>query len=286
MSLISDNQVIQKVLETEIVGPLDPVTGGLPVHIISPLEGENLPVAVQDQHTRSLDLKFRRSTAPPTTLSVAAAPNDRTITVANTTGLIPGAHIIITSGGAGYFYQGAQVGVVAGNVVTLDTPIDRDYPIGSTVLPGSDNLNVDGSVTTQIFQIGPVGSTIDVDLTRIMGYIESIVEMDDAKFGGIAGGLAYGIALRTKNGFYTNLWNAKTNGEIALLCFDANYTPKAKQGFYGYRFRNTYAGPSKHGVTIRLLPYETLEILIQDDLTGLSTFHMMAQGHLVTHVTN
>jgi len=78
-----------------------------------------------------------------------------------------------------------------------------------------------------------------------------------------------------------NLWNVKSNGQIRLLCFDGNYSDKAPAGSYGFNFRNTYAGPSKHGVTIRLMDGETLEILIQDSLTGLESFKMMAQGHIV-----
>ena len=241
-----------------------------------------LAVNIQDQHTRAIDLKFIQGLATPTTLTVEAVEGDTTITVALTTGYVDGVSVgVFTAGGD--FYFGQQVGAVAGNVVTLDTPIDITYPIGSTSLPASHHLNVSGTLATpEIFQVGPVGggTGVDIDITRVMGNITDGLAMDDGKFGGI-NALTNGCVLRRNNGVITNIWNVKSNGEIGLLCFDGAYTEKAPAGENGYRFRNTYAGQSKHGVTIRLEPGDTLEVLIQDDLTGLTDFQMMAQGHIV-----
>ena len=107
--------------------------------------------------------------------------------------------------------------------------------------------------------------------------------MDDSLFGGMSP-LTYGIQVRKNitGGDYVNYWNAKFNGEIALVCYDFTYASKAPAGSFGLRFRNSYGGQAKHGVTIRLDPGDTLEVLVQDDLTDLEEFHMMAQGHLVT----
>jgi hypothetical protein len=105
--------------------------------------------------------------------------------------------------------------------------------------------------------------------------------MDDSLFGGITA-LTNGVVLRQNNGVMTNIWNVKSNGEFGLLCFDTFETSKAPAGSFGFRFRNTYAGQAKHGVTLRLEPGDTLEVLIQDDLTDLEDFAMMAQGHVVT----
>lgn len=239
-----------------------------------------LAVNIQDQHSLALDLRFIQAQGPPTTLSVQANPDDKTITVVSTTNFVAGNTVGIFSD-TGFFYFGKQIGAPAGNVISLDTPVDRMFIIGSNVLTAIDNLNVDGSITTQIFQIGPIGQDIEVDITRIMGYIEDSVSMDDSRFGGLAP-LTNGIVFRHNNTVINNLWNIKSNGDFGLLCFDFSYTDKAPAGNYGMRFRNTYAGPSKHGVTIRLMPSDILQLLIQDDLTGLVKFNMMAQGHLVT----
>ena len=83
-------------------------------------------------------------------------------------------------------------------------------------------MNINGAITTQIFQIGPIGAAqaVDVDITRINGYIQAGGVMDDSKFGDIAGGLTYGVVLRHNNTVIDNIWNMKTNGELGLLCFD------------------------------------------------------------------
>lgn len=114
--------------------------------------------------------------------------------------------------------------------------------------------------------------------------MEDSTAMDDAKFAGQTA-LTNGVVLRIKHngtGTYENVWNVHSNGEFGLLTFDSAYTSKAPAGYNGFRWRNTYAGQSKHGVTLRLELGEILEVLIQDDLTGLNKFHIMAQGHLVT----
>ena len=239
-----------------------------------------LDINVQDQHTRALDLKFIKAEGPPTTLTAATAVDDMTIAVTSATGLSAGKSVAVFNT-TGSFYFG-QVISVASLVITLDTPLDGVFAIGSNVIAADHHLNVDGSTTTQVFQIGPVGSgtSVSVDITRIMGNITDAVAMDDGKFGGITA-LTNGCVLRHVNGTTQNIWNVKTNGDIALLCFDATYTDKAPAGENGYRFRNTYAGQGKHGVTIRLEPGDTLEMLIQDDLTDLTDFQMMAQGHVV-----
>ncbi len=239
-----------------------------------------LAINIQDQHSRALDLFFINSTNE-TTLSADADPDDMTITVTSTTGFVDGASVGVF-GGVGTFYFGQQIGAPAGNVITLDTPMDVQHLSGSPVIVGSRHLNVNGSVTTQVFQIGPIGTIIEVDITRITGYLQAGSAMDDSKFGDIAGGLTDGVVLRVNNGDMQNIWNVKTNGEFGLLCFDSAYTPRAPAGSEGFRFRNTYAGPSKHGVTLRLEVNDTLEVLIQDNLSTLEEFLMMAQGHVVT----
>lgn len=255
---------------------------GNAVSIVDPLESNGaIPVNIQDQHSRALDIPFVKANAPPTNLSINSTIGDLNITVTSTTGFIDDSVIIIASGEN--FYIGRQLGSVSGNVVTLDTPLDFNYSSGSLVFAGNYHMNVDGSITPQIFQVGPIGKSVELelDITRVMGYFQDNVVMDDAKFGGI-NALTNGIILRRNDGFMTNYWNAKTNGELALMTFDFQYTDKAPAGSYGARFRNTFAGQDKHGVTIRLEPGDILEIIIQDDLSELEDFIMMAQGHVVT----
>ena len=242
-------------------------------------EGE-VSVSVIDQNSRSLDFFFGRLDNL-TALSADADPEDMTLTIADTTDFVDGCVVgVFSLNDVDGFYLGTQLGAPVGNVITVDTPIDIPLASGSAIAATTTNMNVDGSVTTQIFQIGPVGpsSTLIVDVTRLMGHFLDSSPMDDGKFGGIAA-LTNGCVLRKNNGVITNLWNVKTNADLALLCFDFSYSDKAPGGQYGANFRNSYAGQGQHGVVIELLPGEYLELLVQDDLTGLDEFKMMAQGH-------
>lgn len=267
--------------QVQIVDPLNP-SGFLQVAIESPLESNGaIPVNVQDQHTRALDLYFIQQQAI-TTLAANASPGDTTLTLTSAVGFAVGDTVgLFTSTGQFYF---ASIVAVAAPIITVDTPLDLAYSIGDNIISATKNLAVSGTLASpQIFQVGPVGAGtgVDVDITRIMGSIIDDTAMDDAKFGGITA-LTNGLVLRVNNGTMQNIWNIKSNGEFGLLAFDIDYSIKAPAGSYGFRFRNTYAGQSKHGVTLRLEPGDKLELLVQDDLTGLDSFFAMAQGHIVT----
>lgn len=246
-----------------------------------PVDGEGqLGINVHDQKTRSIDFFFGRLDNA-TTLSAQADPDDRTITLTSTTGFVDGTRVgIFSADDTDIYYLGNQVGAPAGSVITLDTPIDQEMQISSVVAGVTTNMAVDGSSTTQVFQIGPVGagSTQVVDLTRIMGSMLDSTAMDSGKFGGITK-LTNGIVLRHNNSVIHNIWNAKSNSDLELLCHNFQYADKAPGGQFGASFRSTYAGQGAHGVVLELQPGDFLEVLVQDDLTGLDEFYMMGQGH-------
>jgi len=237
-------------------------------------------IRVLDQTSQSIDFFFGRLDTL-TTLAAQADPEDKTLTLTSATGFVDGTRLgIFSADDPDVIYLGDQIGAPAGNVVTVDSPIDQTLPVASAVAGVTTNMAVDGSSTTQVFQIGPVGagSTSVVDITRIMGHLLDSTAMDDGKFGGISA-LPNGVVLRKNDGVMKNLWNVKTNADLALICFNFNYSDKAPGGQFGANFRNTFGGQGAHGVVLELLPGEYLEVLIQDDLTGLDEFRMMAQGH-------
>lgn len=244
-------------------------------------------VSIEDQRSRMLDLDFIRALGAPNSLGVATVIDNRNVTLADATGFSDKDVIGIFSGdGEGEFFFARQIGAPAGNVLTLDTPLDRVFPVGGNVIRATDNLaSAAGSAAAPlVYQIGPVGAGTEVivDTTRICGYIQDGTTMDDAMFGSIAGGLTYGIVLRHNNNEINTIWNAKTNGRLALLCAsDLNYTDRAPSGSHGARLRNTFAGQEKHGVVVHLLPGDTLEILVQDpEIIDLEVLNFMAQGHI------
>lgn len=239
-------------------------------------------INVQDQTTRMLDLKFINPDLTSfTTLSATAAKGDYVVTVTSVTGYAVGA-IVGISNPSGIFYFGEVIGISV-NDLTLDTQLDNEFPSGSNIFAGSTSMNVAGTMASPVsFQIGGfgAGTEIEIDITRIMGNMTNSAVMTDETFGGLSI-LTNGIVLRVVDGETQNIWNLKSNGAIALLCYDATYPEKFPSADYAFRFRNTFAGQSKHGVTVRLRAGDTLEVLVQDDLTGLTDFQMMAQGHIV-----
>lgn len=109
-------------------------------------------------------------------------------------------------------------------------------------------------------------------------------EPDDSKFANLAA-LTNGIVVRENNATVNNIFNAKTNGQLAERMYDVEYTDKAGGGNHGVRGRRTFGGASKNGTVIRLVSGTTdaFEVIVQDDLdeAGLVSFRVVAQGHIV-----
>lgn len=244
------------------------------------LVGRPQPVINNQRTSIPVNAPMLQAVGVPTELTVEAVVDDRTVTVADVTGFVAGLIVVLITP-TSEFYFARQLGAPAGNVISLDTPIDKVFVIGSTVVKGSSQMNVDGSVTPQIFTFGPFPLTVGIDVVRFTGYIQDGTAMDDAKFGGIPA-LINGMVLRKTDGISQNLWNAKSNNELAVLAGgDFNYTDKAPAGSFGARFRVTYGGNDKHGTVIRVVNSDFLQIIIQDDLTDLEAFYMNVQGHKV-----
>lgn len=256
------------------------------VTIVSPIESNGgIPVNIQDQTSPPLDLYFTKANGAPTALTNSVAIDDTDMTVDSVASIAIGDYVGVFSGTSaeGRFYFG-EVLNVAGNVVSLDTPFDFAFDAGDPVISTSRELNVDGSVTSQTFNItvgGPSGD-VEVDITRIIISIVGTSQPDDGKFGSIAA-LTNGIVLRRTDGETRNIWNAKSNADFATLAYDVEYTTRSvPAGSYGTRCRYTLAGPDKHGVAVRLAVGDALELTVQDDLTALTQFRIIAAGHIVT----
>jgi len=237
-------------------------------------------VNVQDQHTRTFDVFFSQVVGEETALEVSAVINEWAVTLVTGHGALDGEQLVIYDYLADRLYIGGVLGVT-GDVVALDTPINFSYPaITSVVARAVRELNVNGAVTRQTFAVSPPLQSA-IDITRIMFQMttDAFPEMD--MFGDIADGLVRGVVLRVVNGINVNYFNIKTNGELVNLMYDVSFYEAAKHGVNGLGGRLTYGGPSKHGVTIRLETDDSLEIIIQDDLSSIVQFRMIASGHVV-----
>lgn len=262
-------------------------TDGVPqgIHV---WPGGFMGVIPSDQMTPPFDFIFAQVTG--TDMTLAAAP-----TVNGYTALLSAGHSIIAGDFISFvdlpgakevhrYYSGNVVSINT-NTITLDTPIPYSFlPASTYVYERNNSMVVNGSVTTQVFSLtNPYPDAVDI--TRIIISIRDNSPMDDALFGGIPA-LTRGVVLRKKldatGTEYQNYWNIKTNGGIALRSGNLQYSTKAPSGYYGLNAVFPFSGMENHGVAIRIDTGQSIEILIQDDLTGLSEFRVLAQGHFTT----
>ena len=121
---------------------------------------EPIDVLVKDQTTAPIIANFS-SLDCETTLAVATSINDLTITLTDATGFDVGDYISVFSPNDNRYYLAYVIGVL-GSVITVDTPLDFAFPIGSNVTCGNTDLSVDGSLTTQIFGLRNTEATVGV----------------------------------------------------------------------------------------------------------------------------
>ena len=250
---------------------------------VSPQGNLSVETYWQNQTTDPVIANFNKVTNS-TTLNGAVAVEDKTIVVTSATGIAVGSYVILFDPDSVRFST-FYVTVVAGTTITLDSPIDFAYPDGTNVDVGITNLAVNGSATTQIFGLRgtgtPPGVELTFDVTRII--IQCITDgaVTLEKFGDLPA-LTNGLVLRKRNGVTKNIFNVKSNGEIGGIMYD--WTPhlatNPAQGENGFISRLTFGSPSKLGVVVRLPIGEDLELHVQDDLTGLISLKVIAEGNL------
>lgn len=249
-----------------------------------------IDVNVQDQTSPALITKFN-NVQETTTLTAPAVQFSYTIEVASTTGMfLPtatenGAFLILFDVASERFMVCSVISI-AGTTVTIDTQIDFAFPVDTIVDIAITNMNVNGSVTPQIFGIRGLGTVPGIDLTyditRIIftGLTNSAVSL--ALFGDLPK-LLRGLTLRHRDGEVNNIFNVKSNLELEGITLD--WVPYAAsnpaQGQDGFAARLTFASQGKIGVAQRIGPGEDLEFVVQDDLTDLVLLEVIAEGHQV-----
>lgn len=254
------------------------------------ISGDNpFPVAIQDQHSPTLIVPMNK-VENTTTLTAPTAIDDTVIAVTSATGFAAGKFVTLTNVAENRYYTGEVVSVASLDI-TIDTPLDYAFPTSGTIVTqGTHDLVVDGSGTTQIFSLraSDPGLPVKIDITRLIFKMTTTSAIDLSLFGNL-NPLTNGLVLRRVDGTTQNIFNVKTNGNIAGIMFD--WTPFAAtnpvQGVDGFVARLTFAGQSKIGVTVRVGPEEDLQLLIQDDLTAnvagqtITTFKVVIEGHVV-----
>jgi hypothetical protein len=258
----------------------------LGVAILGPIErsargDSGVAIYIQDQTTGVLDIPFLLP-LNTTLLAADTVVNDNEITLTAGHNTIIGNRVEMadTTNGS-WFYVGIALNVV-GDVITMDSPAPRVFTTANTlVLIGSNLMNVAGSIATPVvFEVAPTPQQIG-DIVRVILTITGNSAMDFESFGDIPA-LTNGCVLRVNNGdgTYRNIYNFKDNNDIAAYAFDTGYFENNGGNLRGYQARLTWGGQSKHGVVVRLDGSlgETIELVIQDDLTALNSMDWLAQG--------
>ena len=243
-----------------------------------------VPVNIQDQTTRPFDIQVNQILSIAYSIAVSPTMNTNIVILNTTSGLSIGDKIaFLEQNGMPHIYFGFIV-AISGNNITMNSPVPFNFtPLVSTVFTFDNQLNVDGSTTPIVFSLVNLFDE-QIDITRVIFKCTDDVEMHDGLFCGI-NQLTNGIEFRkyTNHGYYINYFNIRNNAKWGLLAYDVQYTDTGKppSDVFGFGSRLTYAGQNKHGVTIRLDPGERIELLVQDDLTGISGASLMVEGHFV-----
>lgn len=244
--------------------------------------GSSTDVSLQDQYTKIISLYFHDHSENTTNLSAPASTGDVTLLLAEDIGITAGDSLLDISEGTDLFQ--AHILSYTATSVTLKTPIDRDYTTAAVVRVGPNNMAVNGATTPRYFSIGPpAGARVMWDITGVKCVMFDATAMDDGTFGGI-GELIKGVTLRQGDGDYSVIYSARNNGELALRSTQTEYVDKPPAGTgYGYRYSLQLGGQNAVGVVARLdgEKSERIEMVIQDDLSGLVEYECVAYGHEV-----
>lgn len=210
-------------------------------------------------------------------LAIVTVPDSYEINIVDASNVDVGDYIVIKKGKRAYQ---ASVLSINTNTLTMDTPVDYAFPLDSSIESRTVELTVDGSITPVIAEFAPPpGLTIDINVLHLSIIADS--QMSDNEFGDIPA-LTRGIVLRQKNGGFITIFNAKTNAQISQR-MDIDYSGTFFAGSYGIRGTKHFNSQMGNGVALRLDgdKGECLQLLIQDDLTALSSFQMTVRGHVV-----
>ena len=249
----------------------------------NPVKSFDGALNIHDAHPHVLIIneKFHQHTATSTTFAVDAPAGSTSITVASATGFAVGDPIHIEDGVIETNHP--IITVITGNVFTLDRPLDNSFAIGDTITKTIQNMAVVGSLATpQSFKVMPQ-SGIVWHLMRILIQITHSTSLGDNGLFGDLPALTNGVLVRRydgTSGLYQTFTDWKDNGDIMSDMYDVHYSTRSgSKGSYGTNARGTFFAS---GAVVRLdgTAGDFLEILVQDDLSGLDVFRINAQGHI------
>jgi hypothetical protein len=248
----------------------------------------SIPVTLQDQTTPLIVTNFSHL-EQATTLSVSRSIGDYIIQPTSMTGIVIGKILTLFSPADVRFTQVVVTNVIGGDVY-IDSPLDFAYPAGSFIdvqepnlatLTGTQASPITCGIRNNAGQTPPPGLVLTFDVVRLIFMCYTTGNPTLSDFGDIENGLLNGLVLRKRDGEVYNIFNVKDNGDLAGYMFDFDVLTATGQGQPGFKARLTFGGQDKFGAVIRLPINEDLELLVQDDLSSLLRFEVIAEGSIV-----
>lgn len=229
---------------------------------------------------------FIQANGPATTLVVDAVFDGKQIQVTDPSDFSIGDVVVITNPASIYFGEALAI---VGDIITVDSLLPFAYPaIGSVVQSYTKDMNVDGSITPQVFSIfGPGAPGVKLNVVRIVWNCLTASAVDLSKFGDIVGGVTNGFLMRgvpnPASGLpASNQFNFKTNAELDTIT-GGDWKPYSAtnpaQGQDGYTARYTNGGPDKHDTIPPLITGDRIDAILTDNYTSLSIFRTLFGGN-------
>jgi len=248
-----------------------------------------LDINVQDQTTKLIDIRLARTLLGPFALAKDTLPNGNTVTLVDASTINVNDKVGIfqdSSNPASYF---GYVVSKSTNTLTLNMPFDISFDHTNAILYTLENnlSSITASATSKKIYQFYNGSETPIGITRLMYKMITATAGELTEFGDITA-LTNGVLIRKKkaDGTYQNIYNFRNNSEISLIAYDFIFYDAANPGIgvYGFAARSTFSGQDKHGVAVRLAQDEALEAVVMDNITGITDFKIMAQGHYTDEV--
>ena len=239
----------------------------------------NLDVHTADTHFKLINRHVMNFTGTTSNFAGAVSAGATSFDVDDASGFSVGDGIFISEGNIEET-DDIEIISISSNTITVNYQLDNTYTTAGQIEKIEENMSLNiGSLASPISFIIQPPSNETWHILRIIIFIEDEQAMDDSKFGGITNGITNGVHIRENKSQDRTLSFWQTNGDIAEDTYDVTYTDKVGGGNFGLRGRWT---PKKVDVVVKLdgSLSEKLEVLIQDDLTGLVDFKMKAQGHI------
>lgn len=219
-----------------------------------------------------------------TTLAASADAGDISINVVSAVAFSIGNYVHLGTIPAPTEPVHPRITDIISNEIFLDRPIDFNYILGDAI-----TLSIVDLTTSIGTLVAPIRYRYFPKAGRFEHIVQIILSMDhsangaDDLFGSI-GALLNGVVFRAQiSGQLGAFTNWKTNGDIKLDVGPERviYSVKSGPGDFGTSARGSF---SDIGIAIRLdeSAGDFLEMLVQDDLNGLTNFRIKVQGHVET----